>query len=44
LVSDELRFGVKERVLFNGLIERAIDMPQVNELVERLRGERRGGL
>jgi N-methylhydantoinase A len=39
LVSDELRFGVKERVLFNGLIERAIDMPQVNELVEKLRHE-----
>jgi len=40
LVPDELRFGVKERVLFNVLIERAIDMPQVHELVEKLRPER----
>jgi len=37
LVSEELRLGVQERVLYDGTIEKSIDMAQVKGLVERLR-------
>jgi len=39
LVSEELRLGVHERALYDGTIDKAIDMAQVKELVERLRRE-----
>src|SRR5437867_7223617 len=37
LVPDDLRFGVKERVLYDGAIERSIDAEQLQQLVEVLR-------
>ncbi len=36
LVSEELRLGVQERVLYDGTIEKAIDMVQVKGLVDQL--------
>jgi N-methylhydantoinase A len=39
IVSDELRLGVQERVLYDGTVEKAIDLGQVQELVDRLRRE-----
>src|SRR5881409_1079196 len=37
LAPDDLRFGVKERVLYDGAIERSIDAEQLQQLVEVLR-------
>ena len=37
IVSDELRHGVQERVLYDGTVEKAIDLDQVNRLVDSLR-------
>ena len=39
IVSDELRLGVQERVLYDGTVEKAIDLDQVNGLVDQLRME-----
>jgi len=39
IVSDELRLGVQERVLYDGTVEKAIDLSQVKRLVEQLRME-----
>jgi len=39
IVSDELRLGVQERVLYDGTVEKAIDLSQVKRLVEQLRVE-----
>jgi N-methylhydantoinase A len=39
IVSDELRLGVQERVLYDGTIERAIDLDQLKGLVDQLRRE-----
>ena len=39
IVSDELRLGVQERVLYDGTVEKAIDLGQVNGLVDQLRVE-----
>src|SRR5881296_4122558 len=40
LAPDDLRFGVKERVLYDGSIERPIDSEQLRQLVEVLRRAR----
>jgi len=37
IVPDELRLGVQERVLYDGTVEKAIDLNQVNGLVDQLR-------
>jgi N-methylhydantoinase A len=39
IVSDKLRLGVQERVLYDGSIERALDLGQVKSLVDQLRRE-----
>jgi N-methylhydantoinase A len=39
IVSDELRLGVQERVLYDGTAHRALDLKQVKRLVDQLRGE-----
>ena len=39
LVSDELRLGVEERVLYDGTVAASIDASQLRALVERLRSE-----
>jgi len=39
IVSDELRLGVQERVLYDGTSEKALDLKQVKRLVDQLRGE-----
>jgi N-methylhydantoinase A len=39
IVSDELRLGVQERVLYDGTVDKAIDLSQVKRLVEQLRME-----
>jgi N-methylhydantoinase A len=36
LVADELRFGVRERTLYDGSIETPLDHQQLNEIVETL--------
>lgn len=40
LVPEDLRLGVIERVLYDGTVERPIDMAQLRSLAERLRQER----
>jgi N-methylhydantoinase A len=37
IVSDELRLGVQERVLYDGTVEKTIDMAQAKGLVDELR-------
>jgi N-methylhydantoinase A len=39
IISEQLRFGVKERVLYDGTIEQEIDHIQVQGIVDRLRRE-----
>src|SRR5215467_6866522 len=36
LVPDELRFGIRERTLFDGSIETALDEAALNQIIERL--------
>ena len=40
LVPEDLRLGVRERVLYDGSVEKPLDLEQMHELVERLRHER----
>src|SRR5437868_3106364 len=40
LVPDTLRFGVRERVLFDGAVDQALDVAQLQSIFETLRRER----
>jgi N-methylhydantoinase A len=39
IVTDELRLGIQERVLYDGTVETAIDLDQVKGIVDQLRRE-----